>query len=281
MPRSPQSRPKRKLSPALYDRVSSYALAATATGVSMLALAPASAAEIVYTPAKGRVTRNVPFNIDLNGDGVVDFTILDHAKGDSFRSTQFLDVMMPHQGNAAMCNWVACSSGFSFAAALLAGVKIGNSYYAWMSSRALMAWEESSQGQSFSSGSWAHRSVHPARYLGLRFLIAGETHFGWARLSVQFRKDSPRTWEAHVTGYAYETIPNQPIIAGQTVEKTKDADGRVNEAAPVRPTSLRRQEPSTSHHPATLGALALRAEGLALWRGEESAQPAVLDRIEN
>jgi hypothetical protein len=155
------SRPKQKLSQALHHRVSSYALAASATGVSMLALALPSPAEIVYTPAKGMVTRNVPFNIDLNGDGVVDFTILDHAKGSSFRSTQFLDVLMPHQGNAAMCNWVACSSGFSFAAALLAGVKIGNSYYAWMSSRALMAWEESSQGQSFSSGSWAHRSVHP------------------------------------------------------------------------------------------------------------------------
>jgi hypothetical protein len=48
------------------------------------------------------------------------------------------------------------------------------------------------------------------RYLGLRFQIKGKTHYGWARLNFA----SPQL--AKLTGYAYETIPNKTIIAGQT-----------------------------------------------------------------
>ncbi len=47
------------------------------------------------------------------------------------------------------------------------------------------------------------------RYLGLKFIIKGKDHFGWARLTTTGRI-------ALLTGYAYETIPNKPIIAGKT-----------------------------------------------------------------
>jgi hypothetical protein len=58
-------------------------------------------------------------------------------------------------------------------------------------------------------GSWKNKQN---RYLGLKFLISGEVHYGWARLS------ETCGWldlEENLTGYAYETIPNQPIKAGQ------------------------------------------------------------------
>ncbi|MBK9525676.1 MAG: T9SS type A sorting domain-containing protein [Bacteroidetes bacterium] len=48
------------------------------------------------------------------------------------------------------------------------------------------------------------------RYLGLRFDIAGATHYGWARLRV------PNAGEFTLMDYAYNSIPNQPILAGQT-----------------------------------------------------------------
>jgi len=51
------------------------------------------------------------------------------------------------------------------------------------------------------------------RYLGLKFEINGQIHYGWARLSVQ-RQQYHLT--ATLTGYAYETIPNTEIKAGQT-----------------------------------------------------------------
>ena len=51
------------------------------------------------------------------------------------------------------------------------------------------------------------------RYLGLKFLIRGKVHYGWARLNVTVGNSKIT---ATLTGYAYETIPNNPIIAGKT-----------------------------------------------------------------
>ena len=46
-------------------------------------------------------------------------------------------------------------------------------------------------------------------YLGLRFKIAGQTHYGWIQMNL------PATEGAGlVEGFAYETEPNTPIIAG-------------------------------------------------------------------
>jgi hypothetical protein len=66
-------------------------------------------------------------------------------------------------------------------------------------------------------GPWAGKGKGARdRYLGLKFVINGEVHYGWARLSVtlghqrQFDDVS-----GTLTGYAYETVPEKPIIAGQ------------------------------------------------------------------
>jgi len=64
-------------------------------------------------------------------------------------------------------------------------------------------------GSVFYSGSWINVNK---RYLGLRFKIQGKYHFGWARLNVQVANLSIT---ATLTGYAYETVPNKPIIAGR------------------------------------------------------------------
>jgi hypothetical protein len=52
--------------------------------------------------------------------------------------------------------------------------------------------------------------------LGLKFVIHGKVHYGWARFSVTLGHH--RQYDdvsGTLTGYAYETIPNKPIIAGQ------------------------------------------------------------------
>ncbi len=54
---------------------------------------------------------------------------------------------------------------------------------------------------------WA---LAPQAYLGLRFDIAGATHYGWARLNV------PSATSFTLMDYAYNSIANQPILAGQT-----------------------------------------------------------------
>lgn len=81
------------------------------------------------------------------------------------------------------------------------------------------------------------------RYLGLRFQIAGNTYYGWARLSV---REQGRKITATLTGYAYETIPSKAIIAGQT-KGPDDGSIEASNSAVAPPTS----------RPATLGRLAL------------------------
>ena len=56
------------------------------------------------------------------------------------------------------------------------------------------------------------------RYLGLKFFVQAKAHYGWARLSVEILKSigPGGRIKATLTGYAYETIPNKPIIAGKT-----------------------------------------------------------------
>jgi len=91
------------------------------------------------------------------------------------------------------------------------------------------------------SESWGYWRNVTNRYLGLEFKIQGKYHYGWARLSVEFI--DPYTPEATLTGYAYETIPNKPIIAGKT-----------------------HGEDVIALDSATLGHLARGAAGLAAWR---------------
>lgn len=62
---------------------------------------------------------------------------------------------------------------------------------------------------------------------------------------------------ASLTGYAYETTPNTPILAGQT-SGTNSADLREQMIPPAVPR-------------AGLGLLAQGATGLAIWRREDEA----------
>jgi hypothetical protein len=66
------------LSESIHQQLSMYALAASAAGVSMLALSQPADAKIVYTPADVRVDNRKVF-FDLNHDGIQDFSIWDSS----------------------------------------------------------------------------------------------------------------------------------------------------------------------------------------------------------
>jgi hypothetical protein len=100
------------------------------------------------------------------------------------------------------------------------------------------------------------------RYLGLKFIIKGKIHYGWARLHVHWH--APHI-SATLTGYAYETIANKPIITGKPTG-TDD----VEKYDPDSGAFLTDPIPDTPQ-PASLGMLALGAEGVPLWRRKESA----------
>jgi hypothetical protein len=109
-------------------------------------------------------------------------------------------------------------------------------------------------------GSWVNVNN---RYLGIKFEINGETHYGWARLSVQVQL--PLTVTATLTGYAYETVPNKSIVAGQT-KKAEETDGNIGEPEAVLIAPIAK--------PATLGLLAAGAPALSIWRREEQVAVA-------
>jgi hypothetical protein len=212
MKRSPRQGKPFEVSPSLHARLNMYALAASSAGVGVLALAQPAQAKVVYTPAHQIIGANGVYNLDLNQDGTVDFLIQQWNYGNWASNNQLL--ADPAVGNAVL--------GSKFrAAALTAGASIGpnQNFIAGASNGEVMLsiTHFTTGGTSFVHGSWANVRN---RYLGLKFQIAGETHYGWARLSVQRQRFH---FIATLTGYAFEDIANTPIIAGETSGEAADS----------------------------------------------------------
>jgi len=203
-----RSRTPIKLSESVHRQLNTYAISAAAAGVSLLALAQTSEAKIVYTPTHVKLTPNHKFRLDLNHDGIKDFEVDDSASG----SSAFLQIHPLQRGNALAPAITDCNPSVAVGA-LEAGVLIGTGhFYATLYCMA----------QKISEGSFGSWPGVKNRYLGFQFVIKGKTHYGWARLSV-----TRAPYVATLTGFAYETIPNKPIIAG----KTKGPDVGVLEPA--------------------------------------------------
>jgi hypothetical protein len=255
---------------SLQHRLSAYALAA---GAALLALPQSSEAEIVYTPANQVIERNGTYELDLNHDGIIDFVLVEgvvNGTSGGAGSFQSLGVAAaPH--NQVNCPQSFCLSTFLYALALFRGSEINPAQRprGWLPRFAVMAAEKRfGDGRVYYDGSWVNVND---RYLGLRFQINGETHFGWARLSVRFHRGLPkdRTWEAQLTGYAYETLANRPIRAGETTDDAGDATESTH-PGPLTPSAFARKPVSRPAQFAALGTLALGADGFPLWRREES-----------
>jgi hypothetical protein len=259
MKRSPRPRKTANLSESIHQQLNMYAIAAGAAGVSLLALAQPAEAKIVYTPAHIKIGSGGVGNyyLDINHDGVADFLISAGSSCDPDRCLYSFDVetTTPGKGGIAFQG----SFGRPLAQALhqgaVIGVKRGFQPLAGMVSATYF-----STGKQNITGHWINVTN---RYLGLKFQVKGKTHYGWARLNVKVHKH-PFSISATLTGYAYETIPNKLIIAG----KTKGADEWDEEdfgpdASMTAPIPYKPQ-------PASLGMLALGAQGVPLWRRKET-----------
>jgi hypothetical protein len=195
-----------KISDSLQRQLNSYALAASATAAGMLVLAQDAEAKVVYTPAHHVILRKSHFALDLNHDGIADFTINQRSTcfSSGCQTALYANGAVPSGGNYVE----GLRQVFNFAYALKPRQLI-NSTKPFMG----FAMYYRFRGQSTSracSGSWVNVKN---RYLGLRFIVKGETHFGWARLNVACDRHDVKI--GLLTGYAYETIPNKGIIAGK------------------------------------------------------------------
>lgn len=193
-----------------------YGLMATAAGVGLLVFVPPASAEIVYTPSTFTVTLGTRF-IDVDGDGVGDFVIADQffppnadfpiigRRKLDVRGQAGAAVATSHLGAAALFSGDVIGSSHPFVdvhqePALMVG---GVSYYVGSTGTCCFS----------PSGNWQNLKQ---RYLGLKFTINGETHYGWARFSVKLPFEVTAPIKATLLGFAYETNPNQSIIAGDT-----------------------------------------------------------------
>jgi hypothetical protein len=254
-----------KLPDSVKQHLDLYALAAGAAGVSILELAEPTEAKIVYTPAHVVIGTNQHYDLDLNHDGITDFTIIDSSKisySHRCRLAKERLSALPNQGNGIQ----------SHAAALSKGSTIGPTG-SFPNGSALMVQHYFGEKFNFLRGCFPFNSSHgdwigvTNRYLGLKFIKHGKTRYGWARLSVAVPGGIyGGSITATLTGYAYETIAGKSIKAGQTKEAAEDPTNEdFNPGA-----SVKLSIPDTPQ-PASLGMLALGARGVPLWRRKESA----------
>ncbi len=202
------SRTAASLAQALQGHLNWYALAASAAGVGVLALAQPADAKVIYTPAHTKVGLNRTVPIDLNHDGIHDFGVTNIT----FDSESFYgDNVYADPLNSGNQIWAQRTSrGFKNSAlALRAGVRVGPRVKKnFASGRAGMAFCDAGVGTT-SGGLWKNVTN---RFLGLKFLINGKAHYGWARLNVSI---AHAQISAVLTGYAYETVANKAIITGK------------------------------------------------------------------
>jgi hypothetical protein len=223
-----------------------YALAASVAGVGMLAMAQPAEAKIVYTSVDVQISHFgiFPYALDLNNDGIADFSFPTYNFQNSGFFVSRMFVAAAVKGNRV---W-----GVRYAAALKAGVRVGVEGKFNVAGTLLMGSSSGTLAHINYRGPWDNGGEGVKnRYLGLKFIIKGTIHFGWARINFA------NPGNVILTGYAYETIANKAIVMGKT--KGPDEDSAEESSVTPMPT----------HKPATLGALALGAPGLTIWRREE------------
>jgi hypothetical protein len=270
MKRSPKlQRRTANLSEAFRQRLNAYALAAGAAGVSLLPLASPAEAAVQYTAEniviKRQSTVVLDFDLGLAPPFYLRNTVGSATEtGGHFRYS-LLDVRFVGSHTAGV------EVGIGGAAALTKGSRIGSSKQfqgcTFLSScipdqGVPMVFFTSGRGP---GGNWVNVTD---KYLGLKFTLGDGTHYAWARFSVQVTSAGlgRKNIVARFTGYAYEDVPDTPILAGDMGVATKSSE---HSRALLR-TPLR-VEPALPQ-PASLGMLALGAQGIPAWRKEMMAQ---------
>jgi hypothetical protein len=235
----PQPKLPAELAMSLENRLRVYALAATAAGVGLLSAQPCTA-EIVYTPAHGVLPHADWIKIDLDHNGTADFSFF-------FSSTNYKVLerevfAQPAQSQGGIIGYAGAVH--PYASALPKKAKIGPQA-AFDGSAAFLDRTQVSHYlccYTLYAGPWRNVSD---KFLGVRFLIGQEVHYGWIRLSI----GGSNRLKAVISGYAYETVPNHPIQAGQISEEASVPAA----TSPDAPTTGRLR---------SLGTLALGANGL-------------------
>jgi hypothetical protein len=275
---------RRKARPAplpehLNCRLSSYALAATAAGVTTLAFVmPAEGAPVCKTvsinlfhtatnPINPGTQRIPPFNL---AQTTYTYYPITTGRGLSWWNRGFFT---PNTAGAKLL-----LGSQSLPADVASGASIGpKGNFGKGASYGLMFTYGRGTIQDRANGTLLkHRgnfNLQQENYIGFEFLQAGQAHFGWARLNVKLMPEyryftNIELSEVQLLAYGYETIANTAIAAGAcSGDAARNTD-------PVGPADSAEQEKIDllSANPGSLGMLALGSEGLAMQRNKNWPQ---------
>lgn len=155
------------------------------------------------------------YNLDPDNDAITDFilTVFYHNPPQLGGPTFSYVTADPLNGNAvkdSLVNTLNVSIPLQFNAVIDSNLLLNQSWQTSGSHSLKYGQYDGGLSNDTVWGLWDSLSDY---YLGLRLLQSGQTHYGWVRLRV----DATHSYASLIVkDYAYNTIPNQPILAGQT-----------------------------------------------------------------
>lgn len=195
-------------------KASSSTLIAIVILASALVL-PANA-QIIYTQVNVSIPVGESYDLDVNGDGVTDFTLKSKLlQGLCQWGDEYVWSLTVGSTGGNDVVTAADQAGSNYAAALPFGAMVNQSQNLnpGASVMAALSWGACGIG---TSGEWLNL---PNRYLGLQFQTPdGTTHYAWAKLSTAAYVDQDEHLHAStlLTGFAYQSIADKGIAAGAT-----------------------------------------------------------------
>jgi hypothetical protein len=263
----PNDSAKKPSSNTFNRQIGLYSLAAATAGVSLLALAQPAAGEVAVTRKTIQIPVTTsdmphPVRISMANNGVDNFSfslISFPANGNTYPLRDLILYGASSNANPV----IGCCSLHAYASPLQRGASIGPSS-GTVGFGPYGNIERTYAGQAVRRlrGYWGGDLKD--RYVGVRFLIGGQTHYGWIRLTVMTSTDPKGpAMSAKITGYAYETVANKPIKAGTAATAASTAEKSTAEVQ--APKNIPNQSGPS------LGMLAAGADGMPMWRREETS----------
>jgi hypothetical protein len=186
----------------LHSRISKY----TAVAGAVVSAAGAQA-QVVYTDVNPDYSHDAPQNngfaaypLDLNNDQTIDFVV---ASRDTVTPNSHVRLTFAAPYGAGNAVAGETPSAYDYALALDINTMV-DSTLNWIAATNTMAYNADSANPY--NENW---NGVTDKYLGLQFVVGGNTHYGWARLDSYAIGDS-----IVLKDYAYEATPNVGIMTG-------------------------------------------------------------------
>jgi len=153
--------------------------------------------QIVYTDVDPDETIDgSSFMLDLNGDGVIDYDIIARSGPEAVR-------MYNTQGNSVLGSNAGGNYNYPDVLSSGSAISSGGNFYTDPNYQTLN-WDACA----YTNSQWCDGQVD--KYVGLRFNVDGNQHYGWAKI------DLPADGSSFtIKGYAFNSVPDAEISAGE------------------------------------------------------------------